>query len=96
MPAFEVMPGLSLRTLTDWLISNENKLHWVLDMAFREDECHVRRGNSAENFAILRHIALNLLKQDATVKLGIKSKRKAAGWDNGYLLHLLNGNLGNL
>lgn len=71
----------------------ENKLHWVLDMAFREDECRVRQGNSAENLAILRHMALNLLKQDTTVKLGIKSKRKAAGWDNDYLRHLLNGNL---
>lgn len=71
----------------------ENKLHWVLDMAFREDECRVRIGNSAENLAILRHMTLNLLKQDTTIKLGIKSKRKAAGWDNDYLLHLLNGNL---
>jgi predicted transposase YbfD/YdcC len=71
----------------------ENKLHWVLDMAFREDECRVRRGNSAENLAILRHMALNLLKQDTTIKLDIKSKRKAAGWDNDYLRRLLNGNL---
>lgn len=71
----------------------ENSLHWILDMAFREDECRKRAGNSAENFAILRHITLNLLKQDTTVKLGVKSKRKAAGWDNDYLRHLLKGNL---
>lgn len=70
----------------------ENKLHWILDVAFREDECRVRQGNAAENLAVLRHIALNLLKQDNTIKLGIKSKRKAAGWDNDYLRHLLNGN----
>jgi predicted transposase YbfD/YdcC len=73
--------------------SIENQVHWVLDMAFREDECRVRRGNSAENLAILRHMALNLLKQDTTVKLGIKSKRLAAGWNNDYLRHLLKGNL---
>lgn len=51
------------------------------------------KGNSAEHLAILRHMAVNLLKQDTTVKLGIKSKRKAVGWDNGCLLSLLNGNL---
>jgi predicted transposase YbfD/YdcC len=68
----------------------ENKLHWVLDMAFREDECRVRKGYGAENLARLRHIALNLLKQDKTAKVGIKNKRLKAGWDLDYLLHLLN------
>jgi predicted transposase YbfD/YdcC len=68
----------------------ENKLHWVLDMAFREDECRVRKGNGAENLARLRHIALNLLKQDKTAKVGIKNKRLKAGWDLDYLLHLIN------
>jgi hypothetical protein len=68
----------------------ENKLHWVLDMAFREDECRVRQGYSAENLARLRHMALNLLKQDKTAKVGIRNKRLKAGWDMDYLVHLLN------
>ncbi len=61
-------------------------------MAFREDECRVRvrKGYGAENLARLRHIALNLLKQDKTTKVGIKNKRLKAGWDHDYLLHLLN------
>lgn len=68
----------------------ENSLHWVLDVAFREDECRVRKGHGAENLARLRHIAMNLLKQDKTAKVGIKNKRLKAGWDHDYLLRLLN------
>ena len=68
----------------------ENKLHWVLDMAFREDECRVRKGHGAENLARLRHFALNLLKQERTAKIGVKNKRLKAGWDHDYLLRLLN------
>jgi len=67
----------------------ENQLHWVLDVAFGEDKCRVRKDNAAENFAILRHIALNKLKREKTLKLGIKSKRLSAGWDNEYLLRVL-------
>lgn len=67
----------------------ENKVHWVLDIAFREDESRVRKGNGAQNFAVLRHIALNLLKQEKTAKCGIKNKRLKAGWDNDYLLRVL-------
>ncbi len=69
----------------------ENRLHWVLDIAFREDDSRVRVGHAAENFAVLRHIALNLLRQDHSVKVGIKAKRLKAGWDEAYLLRLLNG-----
>lgn len=69
----------------------ENDLHWQLDIAFREDDCRIREGHSGANFVVLRHIALNLLKQDASVKLGIKSKRKLAGWSHDYLLKLLAG-----
>jgi len=69
----------------------ENKVHWVLDIAFREDESRVRKGNGAQNFAVLRHIALNLLKQEKTAKCGIKNKRLKAGWDNDYLLRVLSG-----
>jgi predicted transposase YbfD/YdcC len=67
----------------------ENRLHWVLDIAFREDDCRVRKDHGPQNFAVLRHIALNLLRQDTTTKLGIKNKRLQAAWDENYLLALL-------
>jgi len=67
----------------------ENKLHWVLDLAFREDESRVRKGNGPQNFAVLRHIALNLLRREGTAKISIRAKRKKAGWDNDYLLKVL-------
>jgi predicted transposase YbfD/YdcC len=69
--------------------SIENQLHWVLDVAFREDDCRIRKGNGAQNFAVLRHIALNLLKQETSAKCGIKAKRLKAGWDENYLLKIL-------
>ncbi len=71
--------------------SIENGLHWVLDIAFREDESRVRKDHAPENLAILRHIALNLLKQDRSKKLGIKNKRLSAAWNNDYLVHLFTG-----
>jgi predicted transposase YbfD/YdcC len=67
----------------------ENRLHWVLDLAFREDESRVRTGHAAENFAVLRHIALNLLRREPTAKVGIKAKRLLCGWDDTYLLKVL-------
>ncbi len=63
----------------------ENSLHWVLDMAFREDECRKRKDNSAENFAVLRRITLNLLRQEKTCKRSIAGKRLLAGWDTTYM-----------
>lgn len=69
----------------------ETSLHWCLDIAFREDESRIRKGNGAENFAILRHIALNLLKKEDTAKMGIKNKRLKAGWDGVYLEKVLAG-----
>ena len=67
----------------------ENQLHWVLDMAFREDECCVRKDHGDENLAVLRHIALNQLNQDTTTRLGVHGKRLKAGWDTDYLSRLL-------
>ncbi|MCA1725891.1 MAG: ISAs1 family transposase [Thermomicrobia bacterium] len=69
----------------------ENGLHWVLDIAFREDESRARVGASAANLAVLRHIALNLLKQERTAKVGVKNKRLKAGWDERYLLKVIAG-----
>lgn len=69
--------------------SIENSQHWVLDIAFREDEQRIRIRNAAENAAVLRRMALNLLKQEKSIKLGVKSKRKLCGWDNDYLLKVL-------
>jgi predicted transposase YbfD/YdcC len=67
----------------------ENKLHWVLDVGFGEDLDRKRAGHAAQNFSVLNRIALNLLKQDKTSKRGVHGKRLKAGWDNDYLLHLL-------
>jgi predicted transposase YbfD/YdcC len=69
----------------------ENRLHWVLDIAFREDESRVRQGHADQNLAVLRRLALNLLHQDPTAKMGTKAKRLKAGWDHAYLLKLLAG-----
>ena len=70
--------------------SIENNLHWVLDIAFDEDSNRIRKGHSAAtNLAVIRHIALNLIKAEKTSKVGIKIKRLKAGWDNDYLLHIL-------
>jgi predicted transposase YbfD/YdcC len=70
-----------------WAI--ENALHWGLDIAFREDDSRIRKGHAPENFSMLRHIALNLLKQEKTSRHGVKVKRNRAGWDNDYLLTVL-------
>lgn len=67
----------------------ENKLHWVLDVWFREDQSRARTGYAAENLATLRRLALNLLKRERTKKRGIKGKQLNAGWDHAYLLRLL-------
>ena len=71
--------------------SIENELHWVLDMAFREDEARHRARNTAQNMTTLRHFALNIIKRDPTRKLGVANSRKRAGWDRDYLLELFKG-----
>jgi len=74
-------------TRSHWGI--ENQLHWVLDVTFREDHIRARFANSAQNLATLRHIALNLIRQDKSSKLSIRARRHKAAWDDRYLLHLL-------
>jgi predicted transposase YbfD/YdcC len=69
--------------------SIENGLHWSLDVAYGEDQSRMREGNSAENFSILRRITLNLIRQDKTVKAGVKARRLKAGWDDTYRQNLL-------
>jgi predicted transposase YbfD/YdcC len=69
----------------------ENSLHWVLDIAFREEESRVRQGHADENLAVLRHITLNLLRQEKLSRVGIHTKHLKAGWDNSYLLRVLDG-----
>lgn len=67
----------------------ENSLHYVLDVAFREDHNRTRIASSAINQSVLRHYALNQLRQEKSAKVGIKAKRKKAGWDNQYLVKVL-------
>ena len=67
----------------------ENSCHWVLDVTFNEDDCRIRRGDGAQNFAILRRIALNLIKQEKSSKSSVHSKRLKAGWSTNYLQKLL-------
>lgn len=69
----------------------ENSVHWVLDVAFREDDSRIRKENAPQNFAVLRHIALNLLRHEKTANCGMKAKRLKAAWDDNYLLKVLSG-----
>ena len=69
----------------------ENRVHWVLDLAFHEDQSRIREGHAAENFVVLRHLALNLLQRHPTKRrLSIKARRLKAAWDHAYLLQVLN------
>jgi len=67
----------------------ENQVHWVLDVGFHEDQSRIRAGYAAENFAVLRHLALNLLQHNPTKRLSVKTRRMKAAWDSDYLLQVL-------
>lgn len=69
----------------------ENKLHWVLDVSFKEDESSCSSGYSAENFSMLRQFALNLVKKEGSQK-AVRRKQNIAGWDERFLLKILIGN----
>jgi len=74
--------------------SVENSLHWSLDVTFKEDHSRVRSGQADQNLSIIRRLALNLIKKENSLKVGIQSKRMRAAWDNTYLLKILrSGNL---
>ena len=72
---------------THWEI--ENKVHWVLDVAMREDENRARKDHSAENLALIRKLTLNLIRREKSLKCGAAAKQKRAGWDQNYLLKIL-------
>jgi predicted transposase YbfD/YdcC len=69
----------------------ENGLHWVLDVGFREDASRIRERNAARNLALLRKIALNLVRADRSLKASLKGKRKYAGWDDAFMATLMAG-----
>ena len=69
----------------------ENRVHWVLDVSCREDDCRIRKEQGPENFAVLRHSALHLLQRASSHTRGIKARRQRAGWDRQYLLQVLMG-----
>lgn len=85
LPADAAEIGRSVRS--HWGI--ENSLHWVLDVIFNEDAMRNRQKNSAANMAIIRHCAINLLKQDKSGKTSLRGKRLKAGWDNDYMIKLI-------
>ena len=78
---------LAVAVRSHWRV--ENSLHWVLDVAFGEDDCRIRKDNAPQNFAVLRHIAVNLLGREKSSKLGVKNKQFRAAMNNDYLTKVL-------
>ena len=74
-------------TRTHWYI--ENKMHWVLDVAFDEDQSRLRKGHADQNMAAVRRLALNLLGAEDSLSVGTRNKRLRAGWDHNYLSKVL-------
>ena len=66
----------------------ENNLHWVMDVTFRQDECQIRTGNPAANFATIKHAAVNLLRRDPG-RMSIPQKRHSAAWDDDYMYKII-------
>ena len=86
------LPGTGVKAHATAIRSHwsiENDLHWRLDVQMHEDQSRIHKDNGPENYAIIRHIALNLLKAEKTLKVGINSKSKNAGWDLSYLLKVI-------
>jgi predicted transposase YbfD/YdcC len=67
----------------------ENSLHWVLDVALKEDDCRIRKDNASQDFAVMGQITVNLLRKEKCVKWGIKNKQFLAAMDNNYLERVL-------
>lgn len=67
----------------------ENRLHWVLDVTSHEDASRIRHAHAAENFAVLRHLVLNLLQHHPSKRRSLKGKRLKAAWDTKFLLQVL-------
>ena len=78
---------VNARVRNHWGI--ENRLHWILDMTFDEDASRIRTGHAAENFATVRHAALNLLRTAPGKKRGVQLRRMRCAWDRDYLLTVL-------
>jgi len=79
--------GFATAVRSHWSI--ENQLHWILDVGFREDQSRATQGYCAENLAVIRHLAVNLLTQEKCAKGGTRAKRLKAGWDEHYLTKIL-------
>lgn len=89
------LTSLTYRQMAEFMRSVRNhwhveiNLHWSLDVSFNDDHNRTRTGNAQENLSIIKRIALNMLNKDKSTKVGIKAKRKKAGWDNNYLRNII-------
>ena len=67
----------------------ENAQHWVLDVVFQEDQCRARLDNAAENLALLRRLAMNLMAKEGTKHASLRVKGRTAGWDDDLMAQIL-------